>query len=62
MKKYNLKFEFWNINVDPIKEKEANKIIWILSQTRHVKDISFAINYKLCSVLRIKYLLSFGSK
>ena len=44
MKKYNLKFEFWNINVDPIKEKEANKIIWILSQTRHVKDISFA-NY-----------------
>ena len=44
MKKYNLKFEFWNINVDPIKEKEANKIIWILSQTRHVKDLSFA-NY-----------------
>lgn len=44
MKKYNLKFGFWNINIDPIKEKEANKIIWILSQTRHVKDISFA-NY-----------------
>ena len=44
MKKYNLKFGFWNINVDPIKEKEANKIIWILSQTRHAKDISFA-NY-----------------
>ena len=41
MNKYNLKFEFWNINVDPIKEKEANKIIWLLSQTRHVKDISF---------------------
>lgn len=44
MEKYNIKFDFWNINVDPIKEKEANKIIWILSQSRHVKDISF-INY-----------------
>ena len=44
MKKYNLKFGFWNINIDPIKEKEANKIIWILSQTRHANDISFA-NY-----------------
>lgn len=44
MKKYNLKFGFWNINIDPIKEKEANKIIWILSQTRHANDISFT-NY-----------------
>lgn len=40
MKTYNLEFSFWNINVDPLKEKEINKVIWILSQTRHVQDIS----------------------
>lgn len=40
MKTYNLKFSFWRINVDPLKEKEINKVIWILSQSRHAQDIS----------------------
>lgn len=38
--KYSIKFDFWKINVDVLKEKEASKLLWILSQTRHVKDIS----------------------
>lgn len=42
MKTYNLEFSFWRINVDPLKEKEINKVIWILSQSRHVQDISHA--------------------
>lgn len=40
MKTYNLEFKFWKINVDPLKEKEVNKVIWILSQSRHVQDIN----------------------
>lgn len=39
MKTYSLEFSFWKINVDPLKEKEINKVIWILSNTRHVQDI-----------------------
>lgn len=41
MKIYNIKFDFWKINADPLKEKEINKIIWIIGQSRHVYDISF---------------------
>lgn len=39
-KKYNLKFDFWKINCDVLKEKEVSRLLWILSQSRHVKDIS----------------------
>lgn len=38
--KYKLNFEFWNINVDNLKEKEINKITWILSQSLQSKNIS----------------------
>lgn len=39
-RKYNFNFDFWKINVDVLKEKEVNKILWILSQSRHTQDIS----------------------
>lgn len=42
MKKYNLEFGFWHINVSQLKEKEINRITYILGQSRHVKNISFA--------------------
>ena len=42
MKTYNIKFDFWKINVDPLKEKEINRLIWIIGQSRHVCDIEFA--------------------
>lgn len=38
---YKLKFDFWKIDCDVLKEKEMNKIIWILGQSRHGRDISF---------------------
>lgn len=41
MKTYNIKFDFWKINVDPLKEKEINRLIWIIGQSRHVCDIEF---------------------
>jgi len=41
MKKYNLEFLHWKLNVSQLKEKEINKIIYVLGQSRHVKDISF---------------------
>lgn len=41
MKTYNLNFMHWRLAVSPLKEKEINRIIYILSQSRHVKDISF---------------------
>lgn len=42
MKKYNLEFLHWKLNVSQLKEKDINKVIWILGQSRHVKDISFS--------------------
>lgn len=41
MDTYKIKFGFWKINVSPLKEKEINKIIYIVSQSRHCQDISF---------------------
>lgn len=38
---YNLDFWHWRLNVSPLKEKEINKVIYILGQSRHAQDISF---------------------
>lgn len=41
MNTYNLNFLHWRLNVSPLKEKEINRVKYILSQSRHCKDISF---------------------
>lgn len=42
MNTYNLEFLHWRLGVSQLKEKEINRIIWVLSQSRHCQDISFS--------------------
>lgn len=41
MNTYNLNFLHWRLNVSPLKEKEINRVKYILSQSRHCRNISF---------------------
>lgn len=40
-KVYNLKFGHFKIDPGQLKETEINQMIWILSMSRHARDISF---------------------